>query len=47
MERKATETKTTLDITYPDRERLKTVDEILEGLKTLIAELQETSPAVA
>jgi hypothetical protein len=47
LERKAEETKNTLDIALPERERLKTVDEILEGLKILIAELQETSVAAA
>ncbi len=39
--------KDTLDIAFPGRERLKTVEEILEGLTILIAELQETSVAVA
>ena len=39
--------KNTLDIALPDRERLKTVEEILEGLNILIAELQETPPVAA
>lgn len=39
--------KNTLDIAYPDRDQLKTEDEILEGLNTLIAELQKTSAVPA